>query len=37
MTGEKRAGKGKEKWDVCEGERFPFLQHTARVAENEGL
>lgn len=37
MTGEKGAGKGKEKWDVYEGQRLPFLQHTARVPENEGL
>lgn len=37
MTREKSSGQGKEKWDVCEGQRLPFLQHAARVPENEGL
>lgn len=31
--GEKGAGKGREKRDVCKGQRLPLLRHTARVAK----
>lgn len=37
VTGEKSTGKGKEKWDACEGQRLPFLQHPESVSEDEGL